>query len=327
MRRPADKGALRSAVQATCVCAALVAGGAMTAQNRPDEPVRPDWCRQLPRPEYKALIPVPAPDAWFEVYRIRPGVFALYEPHQWEEVISYLIVGEKRALLFDTGLGVGRIRDVVSALTSLPVTVLNSHTHFDHVGGNADFNDILNADSDYARANASGAANRYGVRDALAPERVCGQLPARVTQQTYRIRPWKAERTVRDGEQIALGRRTLEVLLTPGHTPDSLCLLDRSNRLLFTADTFYLGPIYLYVPETDAAAYRRSVERLALLVPQLDVLLPGHNVPVADPKYLTRLLKALALVKAGDVKPVLTDGYREYRFDGFSLLLSAAGKR
>jgi glyoxylase-like metal-dependent hydrolase (beta-lactamase superfamily II) len=47
---------------------------------------------------------------WFEVYRIRPGVFAIYEPHQFEEVISYLILGSKRALLFDTGMGIGKIR-------------------------------------------------------------------------------------------------------------------------------------------------------------------------------------------------------------------------
>jgi glyoxylase-like metal-dependent hydrolase (beta-lactamase superfamily II) len=298
----------------------------MSAQARRDEPVSPGWCRQLPRPEYRTLTRVNSADPWFEVYRIRPGVFAIYEPHQWEEVISYLIVGERRALLFDTGIGVGRIRDVVSGLTPLPVTVLNSHTHFDHVGGNADFAEILNVDSDYARANASGGTNRYGAWDALAPERVCGPLPAGVGRESYRIRPWKATRTVRDGEQLDLGGRTLEVLLTPGHTPDSLCVIDRRNRLLFTGDTFYLGPIYLYVPETDVGAYERSIGRLAALVPQLDVLLPGHNVPVAEPQYLLRAKDAFAAVKTGHLTPVLTEGYREYRFEGFSLLLAAEKK-
>ena len=303
-----------------------LAGVVMSAQVRRDEPVSPGWCGQLPRPEYRTLTRVNSADPWFEVYRIRPGVFAIYEPHQWEEVICYLIVGERRALLFDTGLGVGRIRDVVSGLTALPVTVLNSHTHFDHVGGNADFAEILNVDSDYSRANASGGANRYGAWDALAPERVCGRLPAGVTREAYRIRPWKATRVVRDGDRLDLGGRTLEVLLTPGHTPDSLCVIDRRNRLLFTGDTFYLGPIYLYVAETDVGAYERSMARLAALVPQLDCLLPGHNVPVAEPQYLTRVLGALDAVKAGHLKPVLTDEYREYRFPGFSLLLAAEKK-
>src|SRR5262245_38307742 len=102
-------------------------------------PDTPDWCKQLPRPEYKSLERVYVPDAWFEVYRIRPGVFAIYEPHQFQEVISYLITGPKDALLFDTGMGISRMRPLVEYLTKLPVQVLNSHTHADHVGGNFEF--------------------------------------------------------------------------------------------------------------------------------------------------------------------------------------------
>src|SRR5258706_6075323 len=100
------------------------------------EPLRPEWCRELPRAEFKKLERVLPDESWFEIYRIRPGVFAIYEPKQFEEVISYLILGDDRALLFDTGLGVGKISAVVIRLTTLPVTVINSHTHFDHVGGN-----------------------------------------------------------------------------------------------------------------------------------------------------------------------------------------------
>ena len=102
----------------------------------------PDWCRPLPRPEYKSLERVSVSDPWFEVYRPALGVFASYEPHQFEEVISYLIVGEKRALLFDTGMGISDIKKVTAELTKLPIFVLNSHTHNDHVGGNWEFDAI-----------------------------------------------------------------------------------------------------------------------------------------------------------------------------------------
>ncbi len=305
-----------------CAVAIFLAASSCLAQSRKaDEPLRPAWCRELPRPEYKTLSLVDSADPWFEVYRIRPGIFAIYEPHQFEEVISYLIVGGQRALLFDTGIGVGNIRKVVSQLTSLPVTVLNSHTHYDHVGGNADFSEILGVDSDYSRKNAAGAANAYAAGDALAPDRLCGPLPQGVQRETYKIRPWTITRTVHDGEQLDLGGRTLEVLLTPGHTPDSLMLLDRKNRLLFTGDMFYRGPIYLYVPETDIAAYQKSIARVAALTPQLELLLPAHNTPVADPKYLGRVLDAFRDVHDHRVKPVLPDGYAEYRFDGFSFLM------
>ena len=65
---------------------------------------KPTWCKQLPRPEYAKLKRVPIADAWFEVYKVAPNAFAIYEPHQSEETIGYLIVGNARALLFDTGI-------------------------------------------------------------------------------------------------------------------------------------------------------------------------------------------------------------------------------
>ncbi|MGH9554907.1 MAG: MBL fold metallo-hydrolase, partial [Terriglobales bacterium] len=283
------------------------------------EPLRPDWCRQLPRPEYKALERVKLEDGWFEVYRVRPGVFAIYEPKQFEEVISYLIVGSKRALLFDTGLGVGRISNVVRKLTRLPVTVLNSHTHFDHTGGNAEFQDILGMDTDYTRRSAEGGLDPFA-RDLLAPERLCGPPPKGV-QGPVPTRAFEMARFIRDGERIDLGGRTLEVVATPGHTPDSLCLLDRKNRLLFTGDTFYLGPIYLFTEETDFAAYAKSVERLAAVVPSLDAVLTAHNIPVAEPKHLVDLAEAVRKVQSGEATAKAAEGRREYEFGRFSLLL------
>lgn len=55
---------------------------------------------------------------WFEVYRIQPDLYAIYEPGHFQEVISYLITGREKALLVDTGLGMGNIRQVVEQLTS-----------------------------------------------------------------------------------------------------------------------------------------------------------------------------------------------------------------
>ena len=285
------------------------------------EPLNPEWCRTLPRPEYKTLEKLPTPDPWFEVYRIRPGVFAIYEPHQFEEVISYLIVGEKRAMLLDTGIGVGNMKAVAASLTGLPIVVLNSHTHFDHVGGNADFAEVYGEDTPYSRNNAKGQTNSYS-RDALAPERICGTLPVGVKAERYAIRPWKVTHLVHDGERIDLGGRQLEIIFTPGHTPDSLCILDRKNGMLFTGDTYYPGPIYLFVPETDLAEYTRSIARLVGLLPDVTLLLPSHNLPVADPKALSALQAALKKVQEGRVKARVTDGTREYDFEGFSLLLS-----
>jgi len=76
-----------------------LAAGILIALLASQSGQKPEWCRDLPRPAYSKLERVNVPDKWFEVYRIRPGLFAIYEPHQQEEIISYLIVGQKQALL------------------------------------------------------------------------------------------------------------------------------------------------------------------------------------------------------------------------------------
>src|SRR5437667_12657288 len=135
----------------------------------------PEWCRALPRPEYKVLQRVPISDPWFEVYKVAPAVFAIYEPHQSEEVISYLIVGDKRAALFDTGMGISDLKKVTSELTQLPIVVLNSHTHNDHVGDNWQFDTIYAMDTDFTRENARGS--REDAQAEVGRGQVCGKLP------------------------------------------------------------------------------------------------------------------------------------------------------
>ena len=259
----------------------------------------PTWCRPLPRPEYKKLQRVSIADPWFEAYQVEPSVFAIYEPHQAEEVISYLIVGEKRAALFDTGMGISDIKKVTAELTTLPIVVLNSHTHNDHVGGNWQFETIYAMDTDFTRENARGS--REDAQAELSGDQVCGHLPAGFDQKSYVTRPWKITSHIHDGDRIDLGGRTLEVIATPGHTPDSIALLDRANGLLFSGDTYYPGPIWLFRPETDLDAYAASIRHLAALAPQLKTVLGAHNVPVASPSVLPRLVAVFNAVRSGKV--------------------------
>jgi glyoxylase-like metal-dependent hydrolase (beta-lactamase superfamily II) len=286
---------------------------------------KPEWCRSLPRPEYKSLERVLASDPWFEVYKVSPGVFSIYEPRQFEEVISYLIVGHKQALLFDTGMGIGNILKVTSQLTSRPVVVLNSHTHDDHVGGNWQFNFIYGMDTAFTRANARGS--REDAQAEIAPDQLCGDLPKNFDPKSYRTRPWHISLFVHDGFKINLGGRTLEILSTPGHTPDAISLLDPENGLLFTGDTYYPAPIWLFRPETDLDAYVNSVKRLAALAPQLKLVLGAHNIPVAQPDVLPKLVEAIQAVRSGQgtVKPE-GEGKAIHTFGGFDFLLAAPKK-
>jgi glyoxylase-like metal-dependent hydrolase (beta-lactamase superfamily II) len=259
----------------------------------------PDWCRPLPRPEYKSIERMPVSDAWFEVYKPAPNVYAIYEPHQAEEVISYLIVGEKRALLFDTGMGISDIKKVTAELTKLPIVVLNSHTHDDHVGGNWEFDTVHGMDTDFTRTNAKGS--REDAQAEITPDQICGSLPKGFDPKAYVTRPWKIAAYLHDGERFDLGGRTIEVIATPGHTPDAISLIDRANGLLFTGDTYYPAPIWLFRPETNLDAYAASIRRLAALAPQIKLVLGAHNIPVAQPSVLAQLVAAFDAVRAGKI--------------------------
>jgi len=278
---------------------------------------KPDWCKALPRPEYKTLQRVLPDESWFEVYRVAPGTFAIYEPHQFEETISYLIVGSKQALLFDTGMGIGNLKAVVARLTSRPVVVLNSHTHNDHVGGNWQFQYIFGMDTAFTRANAKGS--REDAQAELAKDNVCGDLPKDFDRTKYATKPWKISLLVHDGFKVNLGHRTVEIIATPGHTPDAIGLIDRENGLLFTGDTYYPATLWLYRPETDLTAYIASVRKLVALAPQVKSVLGAHNIPVADPTVLAKLQDAIQTVVDGKVKPKSVNGDEAaYRVGDFS---------
>jgi glyoxylase-like metal-dependent hydrolase (beta-lactamase superfamily II) len=310
---------LRALARLAAVCFSLLS---LFSAAFATEPVKPDWCRALPRSEYKSLTRVQISDPWFEVYEVAAKVFAIYEPHQAEETISYLILGNKAGLLFDTGMGVSDLRKVTAALTSLPIIVLNSHTHNDHVGDNWQFPTVYGMDTDFTRTNAKGS--REDAQEELGSNMICGELPKGFESKSYATRPWKISRFIHDHEKIELGDRNLEVLSTPGHTPDAISVLDRANGLLFTGDTYYPAPIWLYRPETDLDAYVASAKRLAELTPQLKFVLGAHNVPYAQPSVLPRLVNAIQMVRSGTVPAEAAGGGRViYHFDGMSFLLRA----
>jgi glyoxylase-like metal-dependent hydrolase (beta-lactamase superfamily II) len=102
----------------------------------------------------------------------------------------------------------------------------------------------------------------------------------------YRIRPFRITRRLKDGDVLDLGGRALKILATPGHTPDAICLLDSAAGHLWTGDSFYLGPIWLFMQGTDLGAYGRSIERMAALTPNLKRVFPAHNLPLAEPASL-----------------------------------------
>ena len=147
------------------------------------------------------------------------------------------------------------------------------------------FTDVYGMDTEFTRSNAKGS--KEDAQAEIAPGEVCGDLPPGFQPAEYATKPFHISHWIHDHDKIDLGERILEVISIPGHTPDSIALLEEKNGLLFTGDTFYAGPIWLFRPETDLDAYVASVKKLANLAPSLQLLLPAHNEPVAEPSILS----------------------------------------
>lgn len=209
-------------------------------------------------------------DDWFAIEDIAPGVTAIGEPRFHQNNWNYLITGERRALLFDTGPGVRDISKVVRALTALPVTALPSHMHFDHTGGLHKFRNIAIADLPILRNCV-----REGwlqPTDAL----YVGSWEG-MTWTPLRVNTW-----LPIGSTIDLGGRRLELLHTPGHSPDSVSLLDRDANLLFAADFVYPGKLYAQIRGSDLRSYLEASEMLLPRLQENVTILSAHGKPDAD---------------------------------------------
>ncbi len=234
--------------------------------------------------------------AWFEVFEPEPGIFIIEEPHHVERVKSHLIAGDKRAILIDTGMGVANIRSLVESLTNKPITVVNSHAHWDHIGGNHLFDEIL-----IHPAEADDLPRGYPnsrMRDWFGPTSLTGPLPSDIDLETLEILPSQATGLLHEGQIIDLGTRILEVLHCPGHSPGGIVLLDRANGILFSTDVAYAGYLYAYAGEW-LTTYHQSLTRLAELAPELRVLYPSHNASSISPFLLPRMADLLAQVIDG----------------------------
>jgi len=234
-------------------------------------------------------------DDYFAVQDLGAGTFAIGEPRYYQQNYSYLIIGTKRALMFDAGSGTRDIGKVVKSLTRLPVTVMVSHLHFDHFGGIGAFDHVAMIDLPQTRADMSDGRFRPGRYQYL------GLLDGRSAPST-RVTEWLAP-----GAVIDLGGRSLTVLATPGHTPSSVALFDAANHRLFIGDFIYPTTLYAFLPGASLSAYHRTAQRLLSTLPDDTILWTAHCcrkgegvlAPWLNIKDVRDLDTALMRVKAG----------------------------
>ncbi len=212
---------------------------------------------------------------------IAPRTWQIEEKRGEFQVYMYLLEGNDRAVIIDTGLGNLDVGSIAAGLTEKPVSVINTHCHGDHIGGNGDFKKVYLCPKD-----------RQGYLDQIAGN-APGKLPRPITTETTDIS---------DGDQLDLGGRVLRIIETPGHSPGSISILDPASRILFTGDCCARGEILAFSEEHGIVGYRDTMKKILKLSDDFDVTYPAHGVTPVGKDVLKSILKLAEDIIDGNIE-------------------------
>ena len=209
-------------------------------------------------------------------------------------VCMTLVMGQREALLLDTGYGMEDIRQTVESLTDLQWRVLLTHGHHDHVLGSRYFDrcEMLAQDLEEFRQR-TGEAQRQRVVQQAQQKHV--SVPADYLQWSYRD-PVPLQMTGKTGsfssESVSLGGREILLLHVPGHTPGSLMAYLPDERLLLTGDNW--NPCtWLWFPSSlGLSSLHRNLQELLLLLP-FERVLCSHQPGIRSRLEIERILDAI----------------------------------
>jgi glyoxylase-like metal-dependent hydrolase (beta-lactamase superfamily II) len=188
--------------------------------------------------------------------------------------LCYLIEGKTKALLIDTLIGVGNLRAFCRELTDLPITVVNTHGHIDHIGGNFDFDECYIHPNDISLLYEKEALREGYVRNGIKNS---GKNIVILESDFTAARPMKTL-PVYDGFSFDLGERNIEVITVPGHTAGTIVLLDRGNRMVFSGDACNSNTLLFLPHSTSIEEYRESLLRFKTFQPHFDTMWGGHGL-------------------------------------------------
>ncbi|TFG02806.1 MAG: MBL fold metallo-hydrolase [Promethearchaeota archaeon] len=181
---------------------------------------------------------------WFEVKKLKDYLYLIREnldaiDPRFHSIYTnlYLLFGTDKALLIDTGAGLYPIKPLVNDLIgNRELIVINTHCHWDHVGNNHEFNEILIHEIE--SLTISRPINITNLRDSSR------DVVKRYEKNDFSLLPAPSIKTVKGGDKIMLGGLEVKVIHTPGHSPGSISLFTNRNEL-FTGDTAHYGSVYL----------------------------------------------------------------------------------
>ena len=214
-------------------------------------------------------MPMTDPPQPLEVVKIDDSTYTIED----NGVRCLLFAGRERALLVDTGFGAaGGVRALAESLTDKPITLVVSHADPDHTGNNAEFETAY-------------------------------MHPAEMPYYYQNAKPGAKVLPLWEGDVIDLGGRKIEVILIPGHTPGSIALLDRENRVLVPGDSVSGGPVFMFGAHRNIYAYIASMEKLLAASDAYDTIYPSHGPLPIPSEQVEKALAAAHKLLAGELSP------------------------
>ncbi len=241
-----------------------------------------NWQDEIPRPQFSQFKQLTVNSGWYTAYDIGFDVIAICEPYQFQEVISYLVKGQDRALLIDTGLGVCPIKPVIEQLWFKELLVTNTHKHFDHIGNDAEFDKVYVYNHPSMLNIMANGYSPLHYRQVLADDTFATISP--IKHVDYQFKPISCQ-PVETGFTFDLGQRRIRLQPAPGHSDDSVVFADDGNKLLFTGDTWYPAVLYSF-EGCPLDVYQNTLAELGRQYAGY-TLICSHNEPYAKPAVLT----------------------------------------
>lgn len=215
------------------------------------------------------------------IHNLDPQTWLIEEEEQCSAYM-YLLAGEHRAILVDAGYGTIPLNEIVRSLTDLPVTVLCTHAHFDHIGGIGFFSAALMHCADRELYRRERLEFRQAVTNHIAPEPIAEP-------------DW-----FDDSFTLDLGGRTLEVFPVPGHTGGCVAILDVERRQLFTGDTCCKAAVLLnFDHSAGLATFRNSILSILDKQHRFDTTWPSHHAKPVSPDIPVQFREAADLLLRG----------------------------
>lgn len=183
----------------------------------------------------------------------------------------FLLEGEDKAVMIDSGVNSPNALDMAKTLTDKPIMLMNTHGDGDHVSGTGAFADIYMHELDYTGC----------------------QVDSRF--------PDTALMALKNGDVIDLGNRPIKVIHIPGHTRGSLAFLDITKRVLYAGDSVQKGHIYMFGDKRDTGLYEASLDKLIALMGEYDYIYASHDEFCVAADYASKVKAAWLRVQSGEV--------------------------